>query len=60
MKKLTAYIISWTLYWIGECTLYVPRLYPMYKWLMYNSMRIQDWAGNLTPWQHIKQNENEV
>ena len=23
---------------------------------MYNSMRIQDWAGNETPWQHIKQN----
>lgn len=56
MKRIIAYITSWTLYWLGHWTSYVVRLYPIYKSLMYNSMRIQDWAGNETPWQHIKQN----
>ena len=57
MKRLTAYIFSWTLYWIGHWVSLVmgtiPSLYSAYRWAMLYSIRLQDWAGNKTPWKHV-------
>jgi len=61
MKKIIGYISAWALYWVGPWTSLVmgaiPSLYSAYRWLMLHSMRLQDWAGNETPWRHIKQTE---
>ena len=61
MKRLIGYISAWTLFWVGHWTSLVmgviPALYSTYRWLMLHSMQLQDWAGNETPWRHIKQNE---
>jgi hypothetical protein len=60
MKKLVAYILSWSLFWLGDVVSRVMRfdsmwwLYPVYNWLMLWSMRVQDWAGNATPWNSTK------
>jgi hypothetical protein len=57
MRKLVAYISAWALYWLGHWTSLVmgaiPSLYSTYRWLMYKSMNVQDWAGNETPWKHV-------
>ena len=57
MKRLTAYIFSWALYWIGQWISLVmgaiPSLYSAYRWAMLHSIRLQDWAGNKTPWKHV-------
>ena len=59
MKKLIAYISAWTLYWFGHFVSLImgtiPAMYTTYRWAMFNSIRIQDWAGNKTPWKHITQ-----
>jgi hypothetical protein len=57
MKKLIGYITAWSLFWIGHWTSLimgvVPALYTTYRWLMYKSMSVQDWADNKTPWSHL-------
>jgi hypothetical protein len=57
MKKHIGYITAWSLFWIGHWTSLimgvVPALYTIYRWLMYKSMAVQDWANNKTPWSHI-------
>ena len=59
MKKLIAYISAWTLYWFGYFVSLImgtiPAMYTAYRWAMFNSIRIQDWAGNKTPWKHVTQ-----
>ena len=56
MKKFVAYILSWTLYGLGDIVSRPMQwfdwswLYPVYNRLMLASIRIQHWAGNKTPW----------
>ena len=60
MRKLAGYVVSWTLYWIGDLISRLMNfdsmwwLYPVYNRLMQWSLRVQDWAGNQTPWQKAK------
>jgi hypothetical protein len=60
MRKLVAYIVSWSLYWLGHLTSYLLNfdsmwwLYPVYNRLMIASVQVQDWAGNTTPWHKTK------
>jgi hypothetical protein len=61
MRKALAYIVSWTLYWVGDAVSKplnrwdcMGWLYPVYSRLMQWSLRVQDWAGNQTPWQKAK------
>ena len=57
MKKFTAYILSWLLFWLGELISYPMNyfdwywIYPVYNKLMLTSGNIQNWAGNITPWE---------
>ena len=59
MRKPIGYITAWTLFWIGQLTSLImgtiPAMYTTYRWAMFNSIRIQDWAGNKTPWKHVTQ-----
>jgi hypothetical protein len=61
MKKFISYILSWSLFWFGHLVSLImgtiPALYTTYRWAMFKSMQIQDWAENETPWKHIKENE---
>lgn len=63
MKRLIGYISAWTLFWVGHWTSLVmgvvPSLYSTYRWLMHKSMELQDWAGNETPWKHVKENNKK-
>jgi len=61
MKKIVAYIISNILYYIGDlvCRLsYVfknsERLPNFYQVCMANSIKVQDWGGNKTPWTNVE------
>ena len=57
MKKAIAYILSWILYGLGDLVSRPMQwfdwnwLYPLYNWLMLNSLAVQDWAGNQKPWE---------
>ena len=51
MKKIMGYILSWTLYWLGD---FISKpmhyfdwacLYPVYNRLMIWSADAQDWSG---------------
>ena len=61
MKKPVAYILSWTLYWLGDLISHLLNfeslfwLYPVYNRFMQWSLRVQDWAGNTTPWRKKNQ-----
>lgn len=64
MKKSIAYIVSLTLYGIGE-GLSKPMqwfdwawLYPVYSKIMITSFKIQDWAGNEGPWRVTVNNDD--
>ena len=58
VKKTIGYIVSWTLFWLGDlisrpmnrfdCFAW---LYPAYNKLMSCSIRVQDWAGLDEPWE---------
>lgn len=59
MRKLIGYILSWTLYWLGD---FVSKpmhyldwawLYPVYNRLMCWSTDVQDWSGANGPWGEI-------
>ena len=56
MKKLVGYILSWTLYWLGDLISYLMNyfdwfwLYSFYNNVMLASLDVQAWAGNKTPW----------
>lgn len=56
MKKLVAYILSWSLYYIGDLTSNIMLkiswnwLFIFYNWSMINSNKIQDWGKLKTPW----------
>lgn len=62
LKKVFAYIISHTLFWLGDliskpmnwCEV-CAYIYPIYNRLMIWSSDIQDWAGNKTPWIKIEE-----
>lgn len=58
MRKAIGWLVSWTLYWLGDivsrpmnfdCMFW---LYPVYNRLMLWSSQVQDWAGNKAPWIH--------
>ena len=56
MKNIVGYIISWSLYWLGDLISRPMQwfdwdwLYPVYNQLMLTSSNIQNWAGNKGPW----------
>jgi len=56
MKKSIGYILSWTLYWLGNLVSkpmhYIDWwwLYPVYNNLMRASLSVQDWAKIDGPW----------
>ena len=56
MKKFLAYILSWTLYGLGDAVSRPMQwfdwawLYPTYNRLMLSSYGIQKWASLKTPW----------
>lgn len=62
MKKLTAYIFSHLLFYMGDLISKTwntklnkeGRGYSFYCWCMRNSVSIQDWAKNETPWKKYK------
>ena len=60
MKKIMGYILSWTLYWLGD---FISKpmhyfdwacLYPVYNRLMIWSADAQDWSGCNGPWAEVK------
>ena len=57
MRKLSGYIISWSLYWLGDLVSYPMHyfdwawLYPIYNRLMIASVDVQDWAKIDGPWE---------
>jgi len=59
IKKVFARILSEVLYYLGHWISFPMHwfdwawLYPTYSRLMLWSSKIQDWAGNTKPWQHI-------
>ena len=59
MRKNIGYVVSWTLYWVGDLVGRIMHfdamwwLYPVYNRLMSWSLQVQDWAGNDTPWHKI-------
>ncbi len=60
MRKIIGYILSWTLYWLGDIVSkpmnwfeWAWWLYPVYNRLMGWSLRVQDWAGNQGPWKKV-------
>lgn len=57
MRKPIGYIAAWLFYWLGYWTSYImnpiPLMYSPYRWLMHKSIKLQDWAGNKTPWKHV-------
>lgn len=57
IKKVFAYLLSWTLFWMGDFVSkimnlhdFLGHLYPIYNKLMCKSYDIQHWADNETPW----------
>jgi hypothetical protein len=56
IKKLIAYLVSWTLFWMGDLVSRLIdnedtfNLYSMSNKLMNASLSVQDWAENKTPW----------
>lgn len=56
MRKLVGYIVSWTLYRLGDLISHPMNrfdwawLYSTYNNLMIASMLVQDWAKNTSPW----------
>jgi hypothetical protein len=60
MKKFIGYIVSWTLFWLGDLAskpmnyLDWAWLYPIYNCLMSLSLDVQDWSGAAGPW--VKKN----
>ena len=60
MRKAIGWLVSWSLYWIGDMVSRLMNfdsmwwLYPVYNKLMLWSLLVQDWAGNLTPWVKTK------
>jgi len=59
MKKIMGYILSWTLYWLGD---FISKpmhyfdwacLYPVYNRLMIWSADAQDWSGCNGPWGEV-------
>jgi len=59
VKKLIGYILSWTLYWLGDLVskpmhwTYGYWLYPVYNRLMIWSTDVQDWSGADGPWGEV-------
>jgi hypothetical protein len=59
LKKGIAYIVSWTLYYIGDIIAHLMHikhfewLYSQYSWCMRWSVKIQDWAHNKSPWKKV-------
>ena len=59
MRKLIGYILSWTLYWLGDFVskpmhwTYGYWLYPVYNRLMIWSTDVQDWSGCDGPWGEV-------
>jgi hypothetical protein len=60
MRKFIGYVVSWTLYWLGD---FVSKplhyfdwwwLYPVYNRLMICSVDVQDWSGAKGPWESTK------
>jgi hypothetical protein len=61
MRKNIGYLVSWSLYWLGDLVSRIMQfdsmwwLYPVYNQLMCGSLRIQDWANIDTgPWSTTK------
>jgi len=59
MRKLIGYILSWTLYWLGD---FISKpmhyfdwgcLYPVYNRLMIWSADAQDWSECNGPWRKV-------
>ena len=60
MKKLTGYLVSWLLFWLGDSISYLmihfkcSWLYPIYNRSMIASVDVQDWAKVTGPWKYNK------
>jgi hypothetical protein len=56
MRKFIGYVVSWTLYWLGDLISKPMNyldwywLYPVYNRLMIYSADVQDWSGANGPW----------
>jgi hypothetical protein len=56
MKKFIGYILSWSLYWLGDLISHPMNrfdwgwLYSLYSTAMSASFNVQLWADNDTPW----------
>ena len=59
MKKIIGYILSWTLYWLGDLASKPMHyfdwgwIYPVYNRLMIWSTDVQDWSGADGPWGEV-------
>ena len=59
-KKIIAYPITWTLFWLGDGISYLMNtnytywLYPLYNKLMIWSGDIQDWGKLDNPWKKVE------
>lgn len=69
MKKLLAFCISYTLYYLGDLVskpmnkydgVGVDWLYPVYNYLMLWSYHIQRWGANSGPWQDSEVEEKNA
>jgi hypothetical protein len=60
MRKIIGYVVSWTLYWLGDLIskpMYYVNwwwLYPVYNRLMISSADVQDWSNANGPWESTK------
>ena len=64
MKAKVGWVVSWSLYWIGDLISRVMRvpclwsLYWAYNWFMVKSNDIQDWAGiDNGPWDTMEEKQ---
>lgn len=66
MKKIIGWLLSWTLYYMGDAVSKVLNtnvvgnserlasiVYPVYNWLMHRSDAIQNWGG-AGPWENVE------
>ena len=66
MKKIVGFIVSWSLYLIGDLVsklLYFDALvsvaFPVYDRFMLWSLLVQEWGGNVSPWAPAELNDDE-
>lgn len=63
MKQSIAWVLSWSLFWLGDLvshpmcwTNWLSWIYPIYNTLMCWSSTVQDWGGGHGPWKNTKNN----